>query len=55
MGGKKEVLTMSTLVASDWADWLGLPMFSGVPSVFRRWNAVRVPPRAQCYRRSEAF
>jgi hypothetical protein len=36
--------------ASDWVvvvpDWLGLLMFSGVPSICQGWNAVRVPSRA---------
>jgi hypothetical protein len=49
---------MSTGWASDWAvhrpDWLGCGTFSGVPSVCKGWNAVRVPPRAQCFRRSGA-
>ena len=45
--------TMSTLLASDWAvhrpDWLGLPLFSGLPSVCKGWNPVRVPPRARVF------
>jgi hypothetical protein len=49
---------MSTLLVSYWAkqpsDWLGFRMFSQVPSVYAGWNAVRVPPRAQYFRRSEA-
>ena len=57
--GKKEVWTMSTLFASDRvvyrSDWAGFGMFSGVPRVCKGWNAVRVPPRAQCFRRSGAF
>lgn len=49
---KKEVWTLlSTLWASDWVvhrpDWPGLLMFSGVRSVCKGQNAVRVPPRAQ--------
>jgi hypothetical protein len=48
---KRGVCTMCTPQASDWAvhrsDWVGLRMFSGVPSVCKVWNAVRVPPRAQ--------
>jgi hypothetical protein len=57
--GKQKVLTMSTLLAADWvakpADCLGFRMFLRVPSHCKGWNAVRVPPRAQCFRRSAAF
>ncbi len=57
--GKKEVWTMSTLLASDRvvyrSDWAGFGMFSGVPSVCRGWNAVRVPPRAQQIPSSEGI
>jgi hypothetical protein len=56
---KKKVWTVSTLFASDRVVqrpvWAGLLMFSRVPSVCRGWNAVRVPPRAQCFRRSEPY
>ena len=49
--GKKEVCTTYTLFASDRVvyrpDWAGLLMFSGLPSIYKGWNAVRVPPRAQ--------
>jgi prophage maintenance system killer protein len=38
-----------------WTDWPGFGMFSGVRSACKGWNAVRVPPRAQCFRMSEAF
>jgi hypothetical protein len=45
--------------ASDWVvhgpDWLGLLMFSRVPSVFKGWNTVRVPPRAQCFPGQRSF
>ena len=48
---KKEVWTMSTLLASDWPlqppDWPGFRMFSPLPSVCKAWNPVRVPPRAR--------
>lgn len=41
---RKGVLTVSTRLASDRVvhrpDWLGLIMFSGVPSVCKGWNAV---------------
>ena len=57
--GKKRVCTMCTLSASDCgvlgADRAGFRMFPREPSVSGGWNAVRVPPRAQCFRRSEAF
>lgn len=33
----------------------GFLMFPGLPSVCKGWNAVRVPRRALCFRRSEAF
>jgi hypothetical protein len=50
---------MSTLLASDWAvhglDRAGFRMFSGIPSVCRGGNAVRVPPRAQQIPSSEAI
>jgi hypothetical protein len=56
---KKEVWTLSTLFASDWAghrpDWLGFRMFSGLPSICRGRNAVRVPPRTQHIPSSERF
>jgi hypothetical protein len=56
---KKIVCTTYTLLGSDRAvhrpDWPGLLMFSGVPFVCRGWNLVRVPPRAQCFRRSDAY
>ena len=43
--------TLSTLLESDWViypeDWAGFGMFSGVSSVCKGWNAVRVPHRAQ--------
>ena len=49
---------MSTLFVSYWAkqpsDYLEFRMFTPVPSVCTGWNAVRVPPRAQCFRRSSA-
>ena len=57
--GKKRVCTMCTRWASDWAvpvpDWAGFGMFGRESSVCKGWNPVRVPPRAQCFRRSEAF
>jgi hypothetical protein len=47
------VLTVSTQLASDRVvyrpDCLGLLMFYGLPSVYKGRNAVRVPPRAQCF------
>jgi hypothetical protein len=50
---------MSALLTSDWvvlwSDRAGFRMFPGVPSVCGGRNTVRVPPRAQCYRRSEGF
>jgi hypothetical protein len=60
------VCTLCTLLPSDWAvlgsdravlvpDWAGLAMFSGEWRIFKGRNSVRVPPRAQCFRRSEAF
>ncbi|MCB5283604.1 hypothetical protein BJQ89_03373 [Arthrobacter sp. ES1] len=36
-------------------DWAGFRMFGREPSVCNCWNPVRVPPRAQCFLRSEAF
>jgi hypothetical protein len=55
----KDVCTMCTLSASDWAvhrpDCLGFGMFSGVPSVWKGWSAVRVPPRAQQVPSSEGI
>jgi hypothetical protein len=52
---KKKVLTVSPPLASDRGvccpDWPVFRMFSRLPSVCRAWNAVRVPPRAQCFRR----
>ena len=36
-------------------DWAGLRMFGRESSVCKGWNPVRVPPRAQCFRRSGAF
>lgn len=35
-------------------NWLGLPMFSGLPSVFKGRNAVRVPPWAHIFRQAGA-
>jgi len=50
---------MSTLSVPYWArqpsDWLGFRMFPRVPCVFKAWNVVGVPPRAQCFPSSEAF
>ena len=44
---------MSPLLASDPvllpSYCLGFRMFSRVPRVFKGWNVVRVPPRAQCF------
>ncbi len=44
---------MSTLFASDWfvhrPVWLGLLMLSGVRSICKGCNAVRVPPRARVF------
>jgi hypothetical protein len=55
---KREVCTKYTLRASDWVvlvpDWPGFLMFPREPCVCGGRNAVRVPPRAQCFRRSEA-
>ena len=36
-------------------DWPGFRMCGRESSVFGGWNPVRVPPRAQCFRRSGAF
>jgi hypothetical protein len=36
-------------------DWAGLAMFSGEWQVFRGWNLVRVPPRAQHSPSSQGF
>ena len=36
-------------------DWAVLGMFPGESSVCKGWNPVRVPPRAQCFRRSAGF
>jgi len=55
LGASKSVMKgmcrMRTLFASDRvvyrSDWAGLLMFSGLPSDFKGWNAIRVPPRAQ--------
>ena len=56
---KMRVCTMCTPWASDRvvhrSDWAGLRRFSGEWRKFKGWNPVRVPPRAQCFRRSEAF
>ena len=56
---RKAVLTMSTALASDWAvhrsDWLGFGMFSGVPTVYKGWNLVRVPPRARITPRQRGY
>jgi hypothetical protein len=50
------VCTMCTTWAADRvvlrSDWAGFRMFSGVLSVCRGLNAVRVPPRAQCFRQA---
>ena len=55
----KGVFTTYTLFASDRVvyrpDWAALLMFSGVPSIFKGWNAVRVPPRAQLIPSSEGI
>ena len=37
------------------SDWAGLRRFAGEWRIFKGWNPVRVPPRAQCFRRSGAF
>ena len=36
-------------------DWAGLRLSSGEWRIFKGWSPVRVPPRAQCFRRSGAF
>ena len=58
-GGEKWVWTVSTLWVPDWVvpvpDWPGLRMFRRESSVSKGWNPVRVPPRAQCFRRSVGF
>jgi hypothetical protein len=36
-------------------DWAGFRRFSGEWRKFKGWNPVRVPPRAQCFRRSGVF
>ena len=50
---------MSTVSASDRvvhrSDRAGFRMFPREPSVHKGWNAVRVPPRAKCFRSSGAF
>jgi len=50
---------MSTLSMSDYLvqppDYPGFRMFSRLSSVFRGWNAVRVPHRAQYFPSSEGF
>jgi hypothetical protein len=50
---KKRVCTMCTPWASDRVvrvpDWAGLRRFSGEWRIFKGWNPVRVPPRAQCF------
>ena len=57
--GKKGVCTMCTPWASDWVvpvpDGAGFRMFRRESSVCKGRNAVRFPPRAQCFRRSGAF
>ena len=56
---KMRVCTMCTPWASERVvlvtDWAGLRRFSGEWRKFKPWNPVRVPPRAQCFRRSGAF
>ena len=56
---KDGVCTMCTHCPSDWAvprpDRAGLGMFSGEGRNIKGVNAVRVPPRAQCFRRSGAY
>jgi hypothetical protein len=56
---RKRVCTLCTPWASDWvvpgSDRAGFRMFSGLPSVFKAWNTVRVPPRAQHDPSSEGF
>ena len=37
------------------ADWAGFGRFFGEWRICRARSPVRVPPRAQCFRRSEAF
>lgn len=50
--------TMSTLMALDWvihrSDGRGLLRFPRVTNALKAGNAVRVPPRAHCFRRSRA-
>lgn len=57
--GEPGVWTVSTLSVTDWAVpvpyWPVLGMFPGESSVCKVRNPVRVPPRAQCFRRSGAF
>ena len=57
--GRSGVWTLSTLWVSDWVglvpDWAGFRMFQRESSVCKGWNPVRVPPRAQCFRRSAVF
>ena len=57
--GKKGVCTMCTPWASDRVvlvpDWAGLRRLAGEWREFKGWNPVRVPPRAQCFRRSGSF
>ena len=58
-GGEVGVWTVSTLWVADWAvavpDWAGFRMFWRESSACKGWILVRVPPRAQCFRRSGAF
>ena len=53
--GRIGVWTVSTLWVSDWAvpmpDCAGFRMFGRESSVCKGWSPVRVPPRAQCFRR----
>ena len=55
----KRVCTMCTPWASDRVvlvpDWPGLRRISGEWREVKDWNPVRVPPRAQCFRRSGGF
>ena len=57
--GKSRVWTLSTLSSSYWSiqapDGPVFRMFARTPSVFKAWNAVRVPPRAQHLPSSEGF